>query len=148
MLIAAAVSLLMTCGLLIAFRLLEAILAPLLMILLRMLSTIGVPGLLMPDRRLVAAVTAFSVDMVALLVLAYRLFTPELPRVQVTSGCRIASGLLISAVAALAKPGVALLILVCAMLAQILLLRMRFGAIGAGADSGKSRQSPAGESAP
>jgi len=133
LLIAAAVSLLMTSGLLIAFRLLVATLTTLLMILLRMLSTIGVPDLLMPARLLVAAVATFSVDIVALLVLAYRLFTPELPRLQVTSRCRIASRLLVSTVVALAIPGMALLILVCAMLAPILLLRMRLGDIATAA---------------
>merc|ERR1711939_233568 len=122
----------MTSGLLIAFRLLVATLTTLLMILLRMLSTIGVPDLLMPARLLVAAVATFSVDIVALLVLAYRLFTPELPRLQVTSRCRIASRLLVSTVVALAIPGMALLILVCAMLAPIL-LRMRLGDIATAA---------------
>jgi hypothetical protein len=89
--------------------------------------------LLMASGLLVATLTT------PLMVLAYTLFTAELPRLQMSSRCRIASGLLVSAVAALVVPGMTLLILVCVTLAPILLLRIRLGDIGAGAAARRVR---------
>lgn len=130
--IAAAIGLLITSGSRVVFRLLVVTLATLLMVRLRVLPIIRAPHLLMPARHLVATITTLSIDIVALLVLAHTLFTPELPRLQVTFMCWIAFWLLVPTVTTLNIPGMALLILVFLVIASRLLLRMWLGHIGAG----------------
>lgn len=122
--IAAAIGLLITSGSQVVFRLLVVTLATLLIVRLRVLPMIGAPHLLIPARHLVATIPTLSVDIVALLVLAHTLFTPELLRLQVTSMCWIASWLLVPTVTTLNIPGMALLILVFLVIASRLLLRM------------------------